>query len=142
VRAVEVAARAGLLDAASAARVVAGASSAGALPAGGRALHGDPHPRNLLATAAGGIAWNDFEDAFAGPLEWDLGILRRTAALDGARALAAYEAAAGVRADPDLLAACIRVRDWQALCWTFLSAVARPERRAGARQLLARRFAN
>jgi hypothetical protein len=34
-------------------------------------LHGDAHPGNLMNTAAG-LLWTDWEDAFAGPVEWDL----------------------------------------------------------------------
>jgi len=147
VGAVEVAATAGLLPAADARAVVAGASSADALPAAGPALHGDPHPRNRLATS-GGVAWNDFEDAFRGPLEWDVAILRGTAGVPGdseagaAAALAAYEAAAGVRLDRELLAACARLREWQALCWTLLSAVHRPERVSDADRRLTRWLAS
>jgi thiamine kinase-like enzyme len=109
---------------------------------GGRPLHGDPHPRNLLTTAGGDVLWNDFEDAFRGPLEWDLGILLRTAALDGAAALGAYVDRAGGRPDPDLLAACVRLRDWQALCWTLLSAAHRPERVDAGLTLLTRWLAH
>ena len=96
------------------------------------------HSWNLLTATAGEVRWNDFEDAFRGPLEWDLGILRRTAALDGAAALAAYEDATGVRPDPGMLAACVRLRDWQALCWTLLSAVHRPDRLTDGRARLTR----
>jgi hypothetical protein len=138
VAAVDVAARAGLLDAGQAARLATGAELAEALPASGRALHGDPHPRNLLTTAGGEVLWNDFEDAFRGPLEWDLAVMRRTAALDGEAALAAYLALTGVRPDAGLLAACGRVRDWQALCWTLLGAVHHPRRVSAAQAFLTR----
>jgi hypothetical protein len=40
-----------------------------------RPLHGDAHPGNLLATPTGPV-WNDFEDAWLGPLGWDLACLR------------------------------------------------------------------
>lgn len=36
-----------------------------------QALHGDSHPGNLLNTT-GGLLWTDWEDAFAGPVEWDV----------------------------------------------------------------------
>jgi hypothetical protein len=36
-----------------------------------QALHGDAHPGNLMNTAQG-LLWTDWEDAFAGPVEWDL----------------------------------------------------------------------
>lgn len=38
------------------------------LPA--QALHGDAHSGNALLTA-NGVVWNDFEDAWRGPVEWD-----------------------------------------------------------------------
>lgn len=36
-----------------------------------QALHGDAHGGNLLMTTDG-LLWTDWEDAFAGPIEWDL----------------------------------------------------------------------
>ena len=36
-----------------------------------QALHGDAHMGNLLMTTDG-LLWTDWEDAFAGPIEWDL----------------------------------------------------------------------
>jgi hypothetical protein len=36
-----------------------------------QALHGDAHMGNLLMTTQGPL-WTDWEDAFAGPIEWDL----------------------------------------------------------------------
>lgn len=36
-----------------------------------QALHGDASIYNLLTTPRG-LLWNDFEDAFRGPVEWDL----------------------------------------------------------------------
>jgi hypothetical protein len=37
-------------------------------------LHGDAHPGNLLHTTRG-LLWTDWEDAFSGPVEWDLASL-------------------------------------------------------------------
>ncbi|MDX3662651.1 aminoglycoside phosphotransferase family protein [Streptomyces sp. ID05-26A] len=37
-------------------------------------LHGDSHPGNLLITPSGPV-WNDFEDAWRGPVAWDLACL-------------------------------------------------------------------
>ena len=37
-----------------------------------QALHGDASLSNLLRTAAGDLVWNDFEDTFRGPVQWDL----------------------------------------------------------------------
>jgi hypothetical protein len=36
-----------------------------------QALHGDAHMGNLLMTTSG-LLWSDWEDAFAGPIEWDI----------------------------------------------------------------------
>lgn len=34
-------------------------------------LHGDAHPGNIMTTTRG-LLWTDWEDAFSGPVEWDL----------------------------------------------------------------------
>jgi len=39
-----------------------------AMPA--QPLHGDAHAGNVLVTPSGPM-WNDFEDAWCGPVEWD-----------------------------------------------------------------------
>ena len=44
-----------------------------------RALHGDAHVGNVLMTSSG-PRWTDFEDACAGPVEWDLASRTLTAA--------------------------------------------------------------
>lgn len=97
------------------------------LPAGGQALHGDAHPGNVLATPAG-LVWNDFEDTWRGPLEWDLAVLRRTALLDGAQALAAYPAPY----DPDLVELCREIRWLQVQVWRQAGARRNPARRTEA----------
>lgn len=45
-------------------------------------VHGDAHLGNVLATSRGPV-WTDWEDAFVGPVEWDLACLRSRAALFG-----------------------------------------------------------
>lgn len=50
------------------ARLAPLASAVAAMPS--RPLHGDAHPGNLLVTPRG-LVWNDFEDAWHGPLAWD-----------------------------------------------------------------------
>jgi hypothetical protein len=47
-----------------------------------QAVHGDAHLGNVLSTARGAV-WTDWEDAFAGPVEWDLAALRSRADLFG-----------------------------------------------------------
>jgi hypothetical protein len=77
-----------------------------------RALHGDPHPGNLLATPAGWI-WGDLEDTSTGPVEWDLACLRSTGRLDGRAALDAFP---GAPTD-DELAAWLELRRLHAAVW-------------------------
>lgn len=63
-------------------------------------LHGDAHPGNLLNTTLG-LLWTDWEDTFAGPVEWDLASILWNARIleeDHATAdgiLNAYEKAGG-----------------------------------------------
>jgi len=97
------------------------------LPAGGQALHGDAHPGNVLVTPDG-LVWNDFEDTWRGPLEWDLAIMRRTKLLDGSQALAAYPDAY----DAELVDLCCEIRWLQTQIWMQASAHRLPARRAEA----------
>jgi hypothetical protein len=54
-----------------------------------QALHGDPHPGNLMRTKRGWM-WCDFEDTCAGPLEWDLAAVAGSSRIDGPAVMAAY----------------------------------------------------
>jgi Ser/Thr protein kinase RdoA (MazF antagonist) len=84
-----------------------------------RPLHGDAHPGNLLVTPRG-LVWNDFEDAWRGPLAWDLACLATTGRLDGRAAVAAYP-------DPppaDELAVCLELRELFGEAWRLLIASA------------------
>jgi thiamine kinase-like enzyme len=47
-------------------------------------LHGDAHYGNLLMTADGPV-WNDFEDAWLGPVAWDLACLAGAAGAEAAQ---------------------------------------------------------
>jgi hypothetical protein len=47
-----------------------------------QAVHGDAHVRNVLGTERGTL-WTDWEDAFLGPVEWDLACLRSRLELFG-----------------------------------------------------------
>lgn len=80
--------------------------------AGGQALHGDAHPGNLLATTHG-LCWNDFEDTWFGPREWDLACLADTRRLDGDAELARYPDAPA----PEVLRICRAARQLQAAIW-------------------------
>ncbi len=70
-------------------------------------LHGDAHPGNLLPTTRG-LLWTDWEDAFSGPVEWDLAsIIWNTRVLDEDHAtadaiLTAYRDAGGTILDDAL----------------------------------------
>jgi hypothetical protein len=75
-------------------------------------LHGDAHPGNLLHTCSGPV-WTDFEDAWFGPVGWDLACLELTSRLDGRAAVAAYP---GVRDSARFLAG----RRLAGLVWSLL----------------------
>ncbi len=77
-------------------------------------LHGDAHMGNLINTTRG-LLWTDWEDAFAGPVEWDLAsIIWNARILDHDHATAdavqdAYLAAGGV-IDLSILDQCLIAR--------------------------------
>jgi hypothetical protein len=95
-------------------------------------LHGDAHPGNLIPTADGWL-WGDFEDACAGPVQWDLACLARTRRLDGRAALAAY----GVVPDDAELAPFVALRRLHGTVWWLLLAEHFPAHRTVAAQRLA-----
>lgn len=84
-------------------------------------LHGDAHEGNLLVTS-GGLLWSDWEDAFVGPVEWDLASLIWNARLlesDTAAAdamLAGYREAGGAF-DESLLDQCLITRAAVMCAW-------------------------
>ncbi|MEU6154085.1 phosphotransferase [Actinosynnema sp. NPDC047251] len=73
-----------------------------------QALHGDAHPHNVLFTA-GGPVWNDFEDAWRGPVGWDVACAADSRLLDRAAVQRAYPA--------ELLDHWIGVRRLLVRCW-------------------------
>jgi hypothetical protein len=99
----------------------------GALPL--RPVHGDSHLANVMH-AANGTLWFDWEDAFAAPVEWDLGVLLAQARVIGAdetpqrAALAAYG-----QVDEDILDLMIEARALQIAAWAALVVTRRPHRR-------------
>jgi hypothetical protein len=101
-----------------------------ALAAPLRPIHGDAHLANVLATADG-VLWGDWEDTFAGPVEWDLACLHQQAVLFGAdparpaAALAAY----GTDADPEAFDACLEARVLQLAAWVLIIVRSHPDRR-------------
>ena len=85
-----------------------------------RPLHGDAHPGNMLCTTSGPLLI-DWEDCFAGPMEWDLaclvGGMRLVGDDESARlALESY----GAPYDRDLLELMLGVRNLQGIVWGAL----------------------
>ncbi|RSD13707.1 phosphotransferase family protein [Amycolatopsis eburnea] len=99
---------------------------------GGRPLHGDAHPGNLIATP-GGPCWLDFEDTWHGPLAWDLAILARQG---GPEYLAAYPGSV----PESELEVCTRLRELFAVAWRYVIAKRFPHRLPEARTALAAYF--
>jgi len=87
-----------------------------------RPLHGDAHLLNLWSTRAGPI-WGDWEDVFAGPIEWDLACLVSASIVlgDGSTATAMLRAYGG-DVDRDLLHRMIETRTLQSVVWASLLA--------------------
>lgn len=95
----------------------------------GQALHGDPHPGNLLP-AATGWTWADLEDSCSGPLAWDLACVDASTRVDGAAALRAY-------GDVPDLTPWRELRRLHATAWLCLYAERLPRHRDGAAAMLA-----
>lgn len=91
-----------------------------------RPLHGDAHLRNVMNTARGPI-WIDWEDAFAGPLEWDLACLLAHARAFGEDEQPARDALEGYGADPDKLDLLIEARGFQLALWALFVLPRHPE---------------
>lgn len=86
-------------------------------------IHGDAHLNNALNTAHG-MRWHDWEDAFLGPIEWDLACVVSGARVLGSHVewseavLAAYPAPW----DAGLLDLCIHARTLFTVAWMALLA--------------------
>ena len=99
-----------------------------------RPVHGDAYLRNVVNTPAGPL-WADWEDAFSGPLEWDLACLvARGRVLGngkdrGSEALEAY----GVEVNDDLLQLFVEARTLQAIAWGLLFSTGQPRHSGSAR---------
>ncbi len=100
-------------------RVVA---SAEARTASWQAVHGDAHLGNVLATTRGAL-WTDWEDAFLGPVEWDLATLASRHRLFGEEpSLPAVLAAYTGPYDAELVDELLEARSLQAIVWLHLFA--------------------
>jgi hypothetical protein len=90
------------------------------------ALHGDAHPGNAMM-ANGHVVWFDLEDAWRGPIEWDVAVLTMSPRWTPRQAEIAarqYCAQAEVELDKDLLAACRQLRNAQIEAWQAIAAAA------------------
>jgi aminoglycoside phosphotransferase (APT) family kinase protein len=93
-----------------------------------QAVHGDAHIGNVMATSRGAV-WTDWEDAFIGPIEYDIACLRSKLDLFGEEKegieamLAAYDASYNRALAEDLGL----VRNVQVIAWLALFAERQPE---------------
>lgn len=103
-------------------------ASARARSASFQAIHGDAHVNNVLATARGPL-WTDWEDAFVGPIEFDLACLRSKLLLFGEdrEAIEAMTAAYDGPWNPELTADLGLVRNVQVVAWLVVFAERQPE---------------
>lgn len=93
-----------------------------------QAVHGDAHIGNVLGTERGAV-WTDWEDAFFGPVEWDVACLRSKADLFGEEreAIAAMLEAYGDAYDAELARELGLVRNVQVISWLAVFAERQPE---------------
>lgn len=102
--------------------------SAKARTASFQAVHGDAHIGNVMATARGAV-WTDWEDAFVGPVEYDIACLRSKLDLFGEEKEAIEAMLDAYDGDYDLgLADELGiVRNVQVIAWLALFAERQPE---------------
>jgi thiamine kinase-like enzyme len=102
-------------------------------------VHGDAHVRNALNSSRG-VLWTDWEDAFLGPIEWDIACLRSRLELFGEEreAIEAMCAAYDEPLDPELVRELGLVRNVQVILWLAVFAEREPARLPRLRQRLAR----
>jgi len=108
----------------------------GALDVPLQAVHDDAHLGNVIQTADGPL-WNDWEDTFRGPREWDVACLiapARVFARDPEPPETALEAY-GDPGDPAVLEVMVAARAYVGLTWTLVVA---PHRADGAARVAAR----
>lgn len=114
---------------ADAQRVVASAATRSASM---QAVHGDAHFGNVMATARGEL-WTDWEDAFIGPVEWDVASFESRRRLFGeesdavAAAMDAYASVPGADYNRDLAEELGAARNVQVIAWLTLFAERQPE---------------
>ena len=102
-------------------------------------VHGDAHIRNVMATSRGEL-WTDWEDAFLGPIEWDLACMRSRLELFGEER-EAIEALCSAYDEPlnaDLVRELGLVRNVQVILWIAVFAERDPARLTRLRQRIER----
>lgn len=102
--------------------------SAPARTASFQAVHGDAHVGNVLSTSRGAV-WTDWEDAFVGPVEWDIACLRSRLVLFGEEreSIEAMTAAYDAAYDEALARDLGLVRNVQVIVWLAVFAERQPE---------------
>lgn len=93
-------------------------------------VHGDAHPGNVLVTPSG-LRWNDFEDAWHGPVAWDYACLVASGRPGG------WARAAAGHVDPAGLAVCRAFRELFAVSWHQMLGHRFPARAEESRRALA-----
>jgi aminoglycoside phosphotransferase (APT) family kinase protein len=93
-------------------------------------LHGDAHLNNVIHTARGPL-WNDWEDTFSGPLDWDLACLHASARVFGAAPgpVAAAQRGYGPAPPPEALDLLVEARAFQVEVWRAVLYGPAPPRR-------------
>lgn len=93
-----------------------------------QAVHGDAHIGNVLSTSRGAV-WTDWEDAFIGPVEWDIACLRSRLVLFGEErdSIEAMTAAYDAPYDATLAKDLGLVRNVQVIVWLAVFAERQPE---------------
>jgi Phosphotransferase enzyme family len=91
-------------------------------------IHGDPHLGNVLNTNLG-LVWTDWEDAFMGPIEWDLASMVAAPRIFGDAGMRAELALQGYGREfnPVALAHCIEARTFVALIWGMILQTQHPQ---------------
>ena len=93
-------------------------------------VHGDAHLFNVFSSPRGPL-WADWEDAFRGPIEWDLACLVASSRVFGtdAERVAAALAGYGAEIDESVLELLVEARVVQAAAWSVIVSREHPQRR-------------
>lgn len=102
-------------------------------------VHGDAHIRNVMSTERGEL-WTDWEDAFLGPVEWDLACMRSRLDLFGEEreTIEAFCSAYDEKLNLELVRDLGLVRNVQVILWVAVFAERDPSRLVRLRQRIER----